>query len=108
MREDYDFSNGIRGKYAGRVNTTDIRRLGSIKPVEQPRAASVKNGNRGSDDRCRDLDGEIRHKRGDTLVGTLRKTYGPDFAPGVRSDTRLDILRKRAGGESLSKLLKKK
>ena len=41
-------------------------------------------------------------------MGTLRKTYGPDFAPGVRSDTRLDTLRKRAGGESLSKLLKKK
>ncbi|MGA2714807.1 MAG: hypothetical protein ABSG41_17030 [Bryobacteraceae bacterium] len=60
------------------------------------------------DDRCRDLDGEIRHKGGDTLVGTLRKAYGPDFAPGVRSDTRLDTLRKRAGGESLSKLLKKK
>jgi hypothetical protein len=51
--------------------------------------------------------GEISHKRGDTLVGTLRKIYGPDFAPGVRSDTRLDTLRRRAGGESLSKLLKK-
>jgi hypothetical protein len=108
MREDYDFSNGIRGKYAGRVDTTDIRRLGSIKPAERPPAANVKNGNRGLDNRGRDLDGEIRHKRGDTLVGTLRKTYGPDFAPGVRSDTRLDTLRKRAGGESLSKLLKKK
>jgi hypothetical protein len=105
MREHYDFSNGIRGKYAGKVDTADIRRLG---PATRSPAASVTNGNRGLDDRCRDLDGEIRHKRGDTLVGTLRKTYGPDFAPGVRSDTRLDTLRKRAGGESLSKLLKKK
>jgi hypothetical protein len=60
----------------------------------------------GLDGRCRDLDGEIRQKRGDTLVRTLRETYGPDFAPGVRSDTRLDTLRKRAGGASLSKLLK--
>lgn len=25
---------------------------------------------------CRDLDGSIRHKRGDTLVRTLRRTYG--------------------------------
>jgi hypothetical protein len=108
MREHYDFSNGFRGKYACKVDTTDIRRLGSTKPVERSPAASVTNGNRGLDDRCRDLDGEIRHKRLDTLVGTLRKTYGPDFAPGVRSDTRLDALRKRAGGESLSKLLKKK
>jgi hypothetical protein len=106
MREHYDFSNGIRGKYAGKVDTADVRRLGSTKPVEPSPAAAVTNGNRGLDDRS--LDGEIRHKRGDTLVGTLRKTYGPDFAPGVRSDTRLDTLRRRAGGESLSKLLKKK
>jgi hypothetical protein len=55
----------------------------------------------GLDQRCRDLDGEIRRKRGDTLVGTLRKTYGPDFAPGVRSDT----LRERTD-KSLSKILK--
>jgi hypothetical protein len=58
--------------------------------------------------RCRDRDGEIRQKRGDTLVGTLRKTYGPDFAPGVRSDTRLDTLRDRMGGASLSKIIKGK
>jgi hypothetical protein len=61
----------------------------------------------GLDQRCRDVDGEIRQKRGDTLVKTLRKTYGPEFAPGVRSDTRLDTLRKRADGESLSRILKK-
>jgi hypothetical protein len=60
----------------------------------------------GLDDRCRDRDGEIRQKRGDTLVRTLRKTYGPEFAPCVRSDTRLDTLRKRSGGASLSKILK--
>jgi hypothetical protein len=60
----------------------------------------------GLDQRCRDIDGEIRQKRGDTLVKTLRKTYGPNFAAGVRADARLDTLRKRAGGESLSKILK--
>jgi hypothetical protein len=59
----------------------------------------------GLDQRCRDRGGEIRQKRGDTLVGTLRKTYGPDFAPGVRSDMRLDTLRDRMG-ESLSKIIK--
>lgn len=61
----------------------------------------------GLDHRCRDANGEIRQKRGDTLVRTLRNTYGPEFAPGVRSDTRLDTLRERAGGTSLSKLLKR-
>jgi hypothetical protein len=59
----------------------------------------------GLDQRCRDLDGEIRQKRGDTLVRTLRKTYGPDFAPGVRGDMRLDTLRERMG-ESLSQIVK--
>jgi len=66
-----------------------------------------KNCDTGLDDRCRDLDGEIRQKRGDTLVKTLRRTYGPEFAPGVRGDARLDTLRERAGGASLSKLLKR-
>jgi hypothetical protein len=60
--------------------------------------------NVGLDQRCRDNDGEIRQKRGDTLVKTLRETYGPDFAPGVRADARLDTLRERYG-ESLTKLV---
>lgn len=63
--------------------------------------------NTGLDDRCRDRDGEIRQKRGDTLVGTLRKTYGDGFAPGVRADMRLDTLRERTGS-SLSRILKKR
>jgi len=67
-----------------------------------------KHCNDGLDGRCRDLDGEIRQKRGDTLVGTLRKIYGPDFAPGARSDMRLDTLRDRMGDESLSKIVKGK
>ena len=58
--------------------------------------------NEGLDDRCRDEDGSIRRKRGDTLVGTLRREYGPDFAPGVRSDKRLDSLLEETGVNSLS------
>jgi hypothetical protein len=69
-------------------------------------AMGKKHCNVGLDDRCRDQDGEIRQKRGDTLVGTLRETY-PDFAPGVRSDTRLDTLRDRTG-KSLTELTKKR
>jgi hypothetical protein len=67
-----------------------------------------KHCNNGLDDRCRDQDGEIRQKRGDTLVGTLRKTYGPDFAPGARGDMRLDTLRERMGSASLSQIVKGK
>ena len=60
----------------------------------------------GLDNRRRDLDGEIRRKRGDTLVGTLRQTYGEDFAPGARSDIWLDTLLDRTGAESLNHLLR--
>ena len=34
---------------------------------------------KGLDDRMRDKDGEIRRKRSDTLVGTLRGEYGRGF-----------------------------
>lgn len=67
---------------------------------------SKKHCDDGLDSRCRDADGEIRHKRGDTLVGTLRQTYGADFASGARSDMRLDTLLDKTGAESLSELLK--
>ncbi len=63
--------------------------------------------NPGLDQRCRDQDGEIRQKRGDTLVGTLRETYGAEFARGVRSDTRLDTLRELTG-KSLSEMIKRR
>jgi hypothetical protein len=34
------------------------------------------------DTRHRGKTGEIRRKHGNTLIRTLRKTYGPDFAKG--------------------------
>lgn len=61
----------------------------------------------GLDDRCQDQDGEIRRKRSDTLVRTLRETYGPGFAPGIRSDATLGTLLDRSGASSLSEYLKR-
>jgi len=61
----------------------------------------------GLDDRMRDHDGEIRKKRSDTKVETLRETYGPDFAKGYRSDTKLGTVLKNEGVDTLDKLLKK-
>jgi hypothetical protein len=49
----------------------------------------------GLDDRSRNEDGEIRKKRIDTGVGTLRKKYGRDFAKGYRSDATLGAVLKR-------------
>lgn len=62
----------------------------------------------GLDQRCRDENGEIRRKRSDTLLGTLREEYGEGFAPGVRSDTKLGTLLERTGAESLSDYLHNK
>lgn len=57
------------------------------------------------DGRARDNDGEVRRKRGDTLIGTLRGEY-PGFAPGVRADMRLDNYLDREGLDSLSNALR--
>jgi len=62
---------------------------------------------KGLDGRQRDEDGEIREKRGDTKVETLRKEYGENFAKGYRSDTKLETLREKTG-KSLSEIVKKK
>jgi len=67
-----------------------------------------KNCRPGLDNRCRDNNGEIRHKNGATRVGTLRKTYCDNFAPGARSDMKLDTLLERTGSKSLSRFLKKR
>jgi hypothetical protein len=62
----------------------------------------------GLDNRSRDLDGEIRHKNGTTRIGTLRKTYGQDFAQGYRGDLKLDTLLGNSGVRTLSEYLKRK
>ena len=45
--------------------------------------------NQGLDGRHRDKDGEISKKHGNTLIGTLRETYGPDFARGEAETAKL-------------------
>jgi hypothetical protein len=55
--------------------------------------------------RGRNPEGNLRGKRGDTLVRTIEEQYHVDF--GVRGDMRLDTLLEQEGAESLSKLLEK-
>jgi hypothetical protein len=61
----------------------------------------------GLDGRTRDQDGEIRHKRGDTQVRTLREEYGETFAEGHRDDDTLADVLEKDGSQSLSQYLKK-
>ena len=45
--------------------------------------------------RHRDKNGEVSKKHGNTLIGTLRKTYGAHFAPGCDDREKLsDVLHK--------------
>jgi hypothetical protein len=57
--------------------------------------------------RSRDQDGQIRRKRSDTELSSLRKTYGPDFGSDFRSDMKLGTLLERTHSESLDEYLKK-
>lgn len=61
----------------------------------------------GLDGRHRDANGQIRSKNGNTLVDTLRDTYGDDFAKGRRSDMKLETLLEHTGSSSLSDYLRK-
>jgi hypothetical protein len=58
------------------------------------------------DGRHRDKTGRIDRKHGNTLVGTLRKTYGDHFE-GRRSTLMLKRLLKETGTESLHAYLAK-
>jgi hypothetical protein len=56
----------------------------------------------------RHRDDGIHNKRNDTLVSTLRETYGPDFAKGYRSTATLGMVLETEGVDSLSQLLNKR
>jgi hypothetical protein len=60
----------------------------------------------GLDHRHRDKDGEISKKHGNTLVGTLRKTYGPTFASGFSDHDKLGDVLDKLDEPSLSKLVR--
>jgi len=59
------------------------------------------------DGRHRDKTGRIDKKHGNTLVGSLRKTYGGHFAAGHRKDMMLKTLLAKTGTDSLHEYLRK-
>jgi hypothetical protein len=76
-------------------------------PKERTRERRGRKDRRpGLDNRERETSRQIRDKRGDTRVDTLRQTYGDSFAPGIRGDAHLKTLLDRTGSNSLSDYLK--
>ncbi|MFZ1951998.1 MAG: hypothetical protein WCF66_02880 [Pseudolabrys sp.] len=60
----------------------------------------------GLDNRHRDKNGEISKKHGNTLISTLRQTYGQAFAPGQPGHKKLSEILHELDIESLSQLVK--
>lgn len=59
----------------------------------------------GLDNRHRDIDGQISRKHGNTLVRTLRRIYGPNFASGFAdTDTLANVLQTAPTHSSLTQL----
>ena len=58
------------------------------------------------DSRHRDKNGEISKKHGNTLISTLRKSYGADFAKGCNDNERLSDVLHRLDEPSLSQLIR--
>jgi len=59
----------------------------------------------GLDKRHRDRNGEIARKHGNTLIATLRKIYGAQFAPGGNDDDTLADVLETMHEASLSQLV---
>lgn len=81
---------------------------GSYSKLDEVFSMGTKHFPKGLDGRQRDADGQIRKKRSDTKVATLRKEYGDSFASGYRADTKLGTVLKKEGVETLDQLLKKR
>jgi hypothetical protein len=75
-------------------------------PKERTRERRGRKERRSGGDDRRQSRGQVREKRGDTRIDTLRQTYGDSFAPGIRGDAHLKTLLDRTGSSSLSDYLK--
>ncbi len=84
-----------------------LETLKALLPSRQSETGNIEPREKGLRSSFRTSSGEIRRVRSDTLVSTLRKEYGSDFAKGYRSDTKLSALLKREGVKTLDQFLKK-
>jgi hypothetical protein len=59
----------------------------------------------GFDNRHRDKNGEISRKHGNTLISTLRESYGSGFAAGCDGNAKLSDCLQQIGEKSPSQLV---
>jgi REase_AHJR-like len=77
------------------------RKFGAGRPSDLKNKSAKEPG---LEHRHRDTTSEINKKYGDTLISTLRKTYGADFAKGLRGESKLSDVLHRLDKISLDKL----
>jgi hypothetical protein len=65
----------------------------------------MENAPMAIDERHRDKNGEISRKHGNTLIRTLRKTYGAHFAQGCADTEKLSAVLQKLDEPSLSTLV---
>jgi hypothetical protein len=80
-------------------------------PKERTKERNIDNKVRkdrrpGLDNSHRDIGGQVREKKDDARIDSLRQIYGDSFAPGLRGDAHLSTLLERTGSNSLSDYLK--
>src|SRR5258708_26626331 len=90
-----------RSRLRARVSCHLVQAGGCCRAVGTMESSMSKAG---LDDRHRNKDGEISHKHGNTLIGTLRKVYGQGFAAGYPEAEKLSEVLLQLNQTSLSQL----
>jgi uncharacterized protein (DUF4415 family) len=107
LRLDPEVIDGFKetGKgWQGRINLTLAAVARDLnKPIVRKAAANKRLSSRHGD-----YAGGVLALRSDTLVGTLRQTYGESFLAGYRGDTKLGNIMRKEGVSTLSELIRKK
>jgi hypothetical protein len=93
MRRHYDFSGAVRGKYAGRVDTTDIRPLDSAATVQKYDASRKTTANHLEDCGIQPKRGEKRYSN----LGRGRHEKVQSSSEGKASKSQLFVERRPEG-----------
>ncbi|MGE0494543.1 MAG: hypothetical protein AB7S38_35365 [Vulcanimicrobiota bacterium] len=113
LREQYgaNFAAGLPGnmplqvlRAATGLSLTQLLKQPEAIDKARPELSEWKAPETAPGERSRNANGQIRAKRGDTHIDTLRKNYGLDFAAGLPGNWPLAFLRE-ATGMTLSQLV---
>ena len=89
------------------IRDHEVGKSGSRFDLPRPRPRiSVRKLSTAVDDRYRDKSGEISLQHGDTLIGTLRSSYGSRFAKDCTDDEKLSEVLAKLDELSLLKLVR--